>query len=377
MKITTIRFNTNLIRTIFSLIYTKLFKNVNLFFLPNLEKKKFEHKFHLKKNDVLIKTLLCGYCGTDKKIITFDMSVFSSAFLDSPKHKSKMIYLGHEIVGQVVAKGRNVKKIKLNDKVIFDSVIRNSKDEKNNVFGGFTNYFVKNENQLEVINKKLPNDKAILIEPLACSLAAIKKTLIKKNDKILIIGGGIIGQGIMHLLRHFYGNKIKIVIATNSKDHLSVMNKSLPNNIIFKKNIFIESKKILKTNYKSILNNKIISNGYDIIFECSGSDEMINKAMRLTSKNSEILLAGMNMNYVKIDPTPIWHRNIKIKASMDYKYKYSEFKKTTLKYIHDLIYENKININNLKIKKIGINEWHKLFNKKNYGSIKKAITFND
>ena len=53
--------------------------------------KKFEHKFNLKKNDVLIKTLLCGYCGTDKKIITFDMSVFSSAFLDSPKHKSKMI----------------------------------------------------------------------------------------------------------------------------------------------------------------------------------------------------------------------------------------------------------------------------------------------
>ena len=51
--------------------------------------------------------------------------------------KSKSIYLGHEFVGEVVEVGSNVKDIKIKDKVIMDSVIRNPDLEKSNIFGGF------------------------------------------------------------------------------------------------------------------------------------------------------------------------------------------------------------------------------------------------
>ena len=83
-----------------------------------------------------------------------------------------------------------------------------------------------------------------------------------------------------------------------------------------------------------------------------------------------------NMNYVKVDQTPIWHRNLKLKGSNGFDYKYKDINKSTLKYIHDLLKEDKIKINNLKIKKIKINEWKKLFNNNYYNSIKKAIIFN-
>ena len=205
MKITTIIFNTNKLNTLVSLIFSKIFKRINLYIFPNLEKKTFSYEFKLKKNDVLVKNVLCGYCGTDRKILSFDMSLFSSAFLDSKKHKKKRIYLGHELVGKVIDVGSNVKKIKKNDKVIMDSATRKVDKLKNNLFGGFSNYIVRYQSQLETINKNLPNEKAILIEPLACSLGAIKKVSINEDDKILIIGGGIIGQGIAHLLRHIYG----------------------------------------------------------------------------------------------------------------------------------------------------------------------------
>lgn len=376
MKITTIIFNTNKLNTLISFIFSKIFRRINLYIFPNLEKKSFNYEFKLKKNDVLIKNILCGYCGTDRKILSFDMSIFSSAFLDSRKYKKKKIYLGHELVGKVIDVGNNVKNIKKNDKVIMDSAIRNIDRIKNNLFGGFSNYLVRDQSQLETINKNFPHEQAILIEPLACSLGAIKKVDINKNDKILIIGGGIIGQGIAHLLRHNYGKKIKIILATNSHVHLSMINRTIVDKIIFQKDLFEQSKKILNSKLNKKFHNKIIENGYDKIFECSGSNEIINKSLRLTSKNAEIVLVGMNMNYVKIDPTPIWHRNLKIKGSLDFKYKYPDIKKPTLKYIHDLIRTKKLKINNFKIKKIKINEWKSLFNNNDYNSIKKAIIFN-
>ena len=84
----------------------------------------------------------------------------------------------------------------------------------------------------------------------------------------------------------------------------------------------------------------------------------------------------MNMNYVKIDPTPIWHRNLDIKGSLDFKYKYPDIKKPTLIYIHDLIKNKKLKINKFKVKKIQIDKWKNLFNENNYNSIKKALIFN-
>ena len=376
MKIKTIIFNTNKLNTLVFFNFSKIFKRINLYIFPNLEKKTFDYEFRLKKNDVLVKNVLCGYCGTDRKILSFDMSLFSSAFLDSKKHKKKRIYLGHELVGKVIDVGSNVKKIKKNDKVIMDSATRKVDKLKNNLFGGFSNYLVRDQSQLETIHKNLPNEKAILIEPLACSLGAIKKVSINEDDKILIIGGGIIGQGIAHLLRHNNGKKIKIYLEKNSYVHLSIINKSVVDKVIFQKDLFNESKKILNSKLNQKFHNKILENGYNKIFECSGSNEIINKSLRLTSKNAEIVLVGMNMNYVKIDPTPIWHRNLDIKGSLDFKYKYPDIKKPTLIYIHDLIKNKKLKINKFKVKKIQIDKWKNLFNENNYNSIKKALIFN-
>ena len=162
MNIKSIVFINDKVRIFFSLVFFKIFRATNLFFLPNLKLKKFSHNFNLGPDQVLIKTLLCGICGSDKKIVNFDFSFFSSAIFDS--------------------KGKNVKKITLGDRVILDSLIRNEKQSKaKNVFGGFSNYFVRGQDRLEVISKKLKEDHAILIEPLACAYGAIRKKEEKKK----------------------------------------------------------------------------------------------------------------------------------------------------------------------------------------------------
>ena len=375
MEIQSIVFNNSYIRSFTSLIYSKLFNRVNLYFFPNLQKKKFEYNFKLHPTSVLIKTIQCGYCGTDKKIVTYDFSFNNSALLDTQRHKIKSMYLGHEVVGKVVKVRKKVKNLKINDTVIVDSVNRTKNIDNKDIFGGFTNFFVKDQKKIIRIESKIKNEQAILIEPLACGLEAIKKTIIKKKDKILIIGAGIIGNGIAHLLRYYYKKDIDITIATNSLNHKKMLSYKIVDSIIYKKDLFDESKKILKSQSVSIMNNKILLNGYNKVFECSGDLNIFNTILRICKRDAHIILTGMNMQNIKFDPTPIWHRNLNIYSAHGYKKKYPKLKLDTLNYISDLIVKRKINLNKLKIKKIYFNNWKDLFKENNYGYLKKSLFF--
>ena len=375
MKIQSIVFNNNYLRSFISLIYSKIFKRVNLYFFANLQKINFEYNFKLHPTSVLVKTIQCGYCGTDRKIVTYDFSINSSALLDTQKHKVKSMYLGHEVVGKIIELGHNVKGLKINDIVIVDSVNRKNSVDNKDIFGGFTNFFVKDQKKLIKIEGKLKSEQAILIEPLACGLEAIKKTIIKKNDKILIIGAGIIGSGIAHLLRYYYKEHIDITIATNSFSHKKMLSYKTVDNIIYKKDLFDESKKLLKSGSRSIMNNKILLNGYNKVFECSGDLNIFNTILRICKKDAHIVLTGMNMKNIQFDPTPIWHRNLKISGAHGYKKKYPKFKLDTLAYISQLILKKKTDLSKLKIKKIYLKNWKDLFKENNQEYLKKSIFF--
>ena len=83
----------------------------------------------------------------------------------------------------------------------------------------------------------------------------------------------------------------------------------------------------------------------------------------------------MNMKNIQFDPTPIWHRNLKISGAHGYKKKYPKFKLDTLAYISQLILKKKIDLSKLKIKKIYLKNWKDLFKENNHEYLKKSIFF--
>jgi len=82
MNIKSIVFINNKVRIFFSLVFFKIFRATNLFFLPNLKLKKFSHNFNLGPDQVLIKTLLCGICGSDKKIVELEFQLIQQYLLE-------------------------------------------------------------------------------------------------------------------------------------------------------------------------------------------------------------------------------------------------------------------------------------------------------
>lgn len=161
----------------------------------------------LKYGDALLKLLVCGVCSGEA------MPWYVS------KKQDKI--LGHELIAEVIkVKGKS--KLKKGD-IVFphhhapcgkcilckNNLDTNCQTWKSSMLipGGYSNEFIVPSNNIKkdtlIIPKKLPAEAFVFIEPLACCFRGIDKIKMNKNDKVLIIGLGIMG-----ILNAFISSKI-------------------------------------------------------------------------------------------------------------------------------------------------------------------------
>ncbi len=149
--------------------------------------------------DVLLKVRACGLCGTDIRKVRHDLITPPTV-------------LGHEVAGEVVSVGAGVKKFRPGDRVVvahhtpcyvchycrhksYSQCLRFK--ESNLDPGGFAEYLRIPASHVEHTAFKIPHgmsdDRAIFMEPLACVLRNLKRTILLEGDTVLVIGLGPMG----------------------------------------------------------------------------------------------------------------------------------------------------------------------------------------
>ncbi|MBV4438315.1 zinc-binding alcohol dehydrogenase family protein [Clostridium tyrobutyricum] len=157
-------------------------------------------------NDVLIKTKRVGICGSDVHLYHGENPL---AVL--PR------VMGHEVVGEVVDIGSNVKNLNRGDHVVVEPIrycgkcyaCRHGMPNVCNdlsVFGvhedgGMREYLTVPEKQCYVMDKKLDWDTAVLAEPYTIGANATFRGNVGIGDKVLIQGAGPIGICILKLAK--------------------------------------------------------------------------------------------------------------------------------------------------------------------------------
>lgn len=178
--------------------------------------------------EVLVKQLACNIC-------TADYTVWLGERESSTHYPMSG---GHESAGIVEAVGKNVTILKPGDFVALANnycgkcsmcrdgrtsacLIRRSWDEHGDYFGrmGFADYFVRPDTALIKMNPELSAAEAGFLEPVATVVKGMKKIDIKPMDKVVVIGGGTMGQlnariakayGAKVLLSEIMDNKLKV-----------------------------------------------------------------------------------------------------------------------------------------------------------------------
>jgi Zn-dependent alcohol dehydrogenase len=241
----------------------------------------------LLKNQVLVKNIYSGVCGTQ--------------FLEFKGKKGQDKYIphlmGHESVGIVEQKHKSVTKVKLGDKVLLHWIkskgidsenpkyIKNNKIINSGLVSTFSNYSIVSENRLTSINNiKLKNE---VLPLLGCSLSTayasvINFSKITKNSYVVISGGGALGLNLFQIVQTYKPKKI-IIIDIN-KEKINFLKKfGSFSGLIY------SSKKIL---LKKILNITKNNSGIDYFFECSGDPVYAETGFKVLNNKGRLILIG-------------------------------------------------------------------------------------
>ena len=170
-----------------------------------------------KEDDVIIKVIATGICGTDLHIL-YDNS--------TPFVRPDSI-LGHEMVGEAVKTGKMVKNVSPGDRVVIDpneycgycdccrmnlfSLCTNKKQ----IFGTFSEFTKASSKIVFKISDNVEPETACLVEPLANVINGAVKLKIQPWESVFIFGGGPIGLMFSKFLD--IQGALKILISETSK----------------------------------------------------------------------------------------------------------------------------------------------------------------
>ncbi|MFF1904850.1 zinc-binding dehydrogenase [Kitasatospora sp. NPDC058218] len=151
-------------------------------------------------DDVRVRVIGSGICGTDRKILL-------GHFPAEPG-----VILGHESVGIVDACGPAVRSVSEGDRVVIDPTLycglceqcrrgatnhcRNKRGTEVGVDrdGTFADYTVLPERFVHPLPRTLGFRDAVLIEPIACCLSNLRAGAMTADDVVLVLGAGPIGS---------------------------------------------------------------------------------------------------------------------------------------------------------------------------------------
>ena len=175
---------------------------------------------------------------------------------------------GYEGVGEIVYVGKDVKGFKIGERVMANNT--DGYPDYCSAWGGQVEYIIKTkEMRAGVECVKIPDnvsyEKSVMVSLAAVAFKGMKRINIKKEDKVLIIGQGVIGLSALQL---FKLKGVKVAVADLYESRLKISRK-------FADMTINTSKENLLDKVKEFTDGKLA----DIVFEATGNQEIASKTI--------------------------------------------------------------------------------------------------
>ncbi|KAH8723169.1 chaperonin 10-like protein [Phaeosphaeriaceae sp. PMI808] len=169
----------------------------------------------LDPNDVIVRIAYVGFCGSD-------VHIWHSGGIGKRVNSSVGIVMGHEASGIVDAVGSAVTSCRPGDRVALEPGVpcRFCKACKSGIYTlchTLTKYYSIAEDFVYKILDEIGLDEAVLIEPLAVSVHAIKLGGVSPGETVVIFGSGTIGLLCAAVALQFGAHRIILVDIVQNK----------------------------------------------------------------------------------------------------------------------------------------------------------------
>ncbi|MEA5039287.1 MAG: alcohol dehydrogenase catalytic domain-containing protein [Clostridiaceae bacterium] len=285
---------------------------------------------------IRVRNTACGVCGTD---VSFFRATTSTNSALEPIPGSARTFLGHENVGVVTETGPAVTKFKVGDRVAIREYMSCCDNKGINppcpncaegrytlclnygepsplslgdTGAGWSDSFIASERQMTKIDDALTDDQAVLVEPAAVAVHAVLIDPPKENEKILVLGCGVIGLGIVQALRIAQPTcEIWASVRSKMKQEMALR---LGAHHILSGDIYEAAARATGGSrvYKGMNQNRMFFGGFDRVYDCLGGNWANHTAVRLLASRGTLVKVGHHMNAVTYDETPVWWQELRI-----------------------------------------------------------------
>ena len=160
--------------------------------------------------EVLLKTRLCGICGSDLHLFRHaaELAKMAEGMGAPAQDLSRGLVLGHEYVGEVVGFGPGtVQSLQLGDRVVsIPFLLRDGAPQpigsQVHIDGAYAEFFLGTEALLLKIPDDVPDAAAALVEPLGIAVHTVAKSRLDGDSHAcVVLGCGPIGLAVAAVLR--------------------------------------------------------------------------------------------------------------------------------------------------------------------------------
>ncbi len=294
---------------------------------------------------VKIRTVACGFCGSDLNLILLRESLTASPFSSFP------CVMGHEMCGIVAETGAGVTNLAAGDFVTvaphldcatrgIEPVCRacaagrvnNCENFARGGFapgmflgvcrdlpGAFAPVFCAHKSRVFKLPPGADPDAGALVEPFSVALATVLDNPPREGEKVLVVGGGVIGSLLVRAIRAL-GCGCDITVAEPSPFSAGTAKSSGADRVVSGDIIAAAPGISGGASYKPLFGKNILMGGFDRIYDSVGSSATLNACLRVLAAGGVLSLVGINES-VKFDPTPLWLKNQTIKGTLAYGYR--------------------------------------------------------
>jgi L-iditol 2-dehydrogenase len=257
----------------------------------------------ISDNEILVNMKACGICGTD--------------VMEWYRIQKAPRVLGHEMTGEIIELGKNVKAFRKGDRVFVshhvpcyachycsqgnytacEALHRGNYDP-----GGYAEFIRVPQENVQfgtfLLPARLTYEDGTMIEPLACAVAGENQLGLHDGQTVLIIGSGV--SGILHIqLAKRKGAK---VIATDIHEYR--MQRAME----FGADHVFDARKFSSDLLKKVNNGRLA----DAVIVCASSEQAVFHALSSVERKGKILFFAVSKSDITLQGMKFWRNEISI-----------------------------------------------------------------
>ena len=279
-----------------------------------------------------VTTRLAGICGSDLATLSGRSSFYFSPLVSMP------FVPGHEVVGELVD---DVDGLAAGTRVVLDPVLacqargvppcpscaagatgRCDRVTVGHVSpglqtgycadtgGGWSQSFLAHRSQLYPVPDGLTDARAMLVEPLACAIHAALRGRPDHGDDVLVVGAGTVGILTLLALRELTGAG-RITVVAKHRGQRDLARRMGATDVVTPGEAVGSLRRSSRAfRVQPERGPAFLLGGVDVAYECVGSSDSLDLALRTTRAGGQVVLAGLPM--AGADLTPVWFRELDV-----------------------------------------------------------------